>query len=60
MRRNSGRAGESATALALIKCAQFGDAVRNSDPKIGFQVNQLARAGFLITLADPVGIANMS
>jgi hypothetical protein len=47
---------EPATAPALIECAQFGDEDRNSDPNIGFQVNQLARLGFMITLQNPVGL----
>jgi len=55
VRRNSS-GHEPATAPDLIQCAQFGDARRNSDPKIGFSVNQLARGGFAITLTDPVGL----
>lgn len=47
---------EPTSAAALIKCSQFGDPVRNSDPKIGFEINRLARQGLAITLADPVGL----
>jgi hypothetical protein len=54
--RRTDHGAEPATAAALIKCAQFGDDGRNSDPKIGFSVNQLARAGFAITLTNPVGL----
>jgi hypothetical protein len=54
--RRSDHGAEPANAAALIKCAEFGDGRRNSDPKIGFSVNQLARAKFAITLTDPVGL----
>ncbi|MQY27405.1 hypothetical protein [Nocardia aurantia] len=40
----------------LIQCAQYGDAARQSDPTIGAAVNAVARAGKLITLANPVGL----
>lgn len=40
----------------LIACAGFGDPERSSDPRIGADVNALARQGYAITLADPVGI----
>jgi hypothetical protein len=40
----------------LIRCAQFGEATRNSDPHIGAQVNALVRAGNQVTLADPPGL----
>jgi len=40
----------------LIKCAQFGEPGRASDPTIGAQVNALARAGHNITLKNPVGL----
>jgi len=56
LRRNSGGLGEPSSASKLIACAQFGDGSRNSDPKIGFEINQLARAGYMITLTDPVGL----
>jgi hypothetical protein len=48
--------GEPTSAEALIKCARFGELKRNSDPKIGFEINQLARAGYAVTLTDPVGL----
>ncbi len=53
-RRRNGA--EPATAAALIACAGFGDGARNSDPKIGFDVNSLARQGFMVTLTNPVGL----
>jgi hypothetical protein len=56
VRRQNPAGQEPATAPDLIKCAQFGDGGRNSDPKIGFEVNHLARAGFAITLTNPVGL----
>ena len=40
----------------LICCALYGGPDRNSDPTIGSSVNALARAGALITLANPVGL----
>jgi hypothetical protein len=40
----------------LIKCSGFGVAERASDPHIGDEVNKLARAGFAITLLNPVGL----
>lgn len=43
-------------AQALIKCSQFGEATRNSDPHIGATVNELARMQADITLADPPGL----
>jgi hypothetical protein len=54
--RRTSHGTEPQTPAALIKCAQYGDGSRNSDPKIGFEVNQLARAGYAITLTDPVGL----
>lgn len=53
-RRHNGA--EPATAADLVACSQFGDRARNSDPKIGFDVNTLARAGYMITLSNPVGL----
>lgn len=41
---------------ALAKCAGMGDPERNSDPKIAVTVNDLARLGNRLTLADPVGL----
>jgi hypothetical protein len=43
------------SSIPLINCAEYGDADRNSDPNIGFAVNQLASQGRLITLSNPVG-----
>jgi hypothetical protein len=40
----------------LIKCGQYGQPERNSDPHIGATVNELARAKHDITLANPVGL----
>ena len=40
----------------LIACRGFGDSVRHSDPFIGAQINQLARAGKKISFAGPVGL----
>ncbi|KAL4457706.1 hypothetical protein ABPG75_012571 [Micractinium tetrahymenae] len=37
----------------LIQCAKYGVATRFSDPFIGASVNQLARGGALIAVADP-------
>ena len=41
---------------ALIRCAQYGQPGRASDPKIGAEVNSLARQGFAISLQDPIGL----
>lgn len=41
---------------ALISGANIGGANRNSDPTIAATVNVLARAGAMITLANPVGL----
>lgn len=40
----------------LIRCGIAADADRNSDPMLVTEVNALARAGALVTFADPVGI----
>ena len=40
----------------LITCAGFGERLRSSDPRIGADVNALAREGYAITLADPVAL----
>jgi hypothetical protein len=40
----------------LIRCARFGSPGRASDPRIGAEVNALAREGFAITLQNPVGL----
>jgi hypothetical protein len=51
------RNGQEVTAAQpLIECAEFGAPNRNSDPKIGVEVNQLARQGATITIANPVGL----
>lgn len=55
VRRKKG--GEEITdALRLICCGGFGGVERSSDPTIGDEVNKLARAGYAITLRNPVGI----
>lgn len=41
---------------ALICCAGYGEPNRFSDPTIGKEVNDLARAGNFVTLRDPVGL----
>jgi hypothetical protein len=43
-------------ADALIRCAQYGDPRRASDPHIGDVVNGLARARHSITLRNPIGL----
>ena len=40
----------------LINCAEFGEDGRASDPKIGAQVNALARHGDAISLRNPVAL----
>ena len=40
----------------LIRCSGYGNRKRASDPHIGGEVNALAREGFLVSLADPVGL----
>ena len=40
----------------LICCAGYGGVNRSSDPRIGADVNALARAGLAVTLANPVGL----
>jgi hypothetical protein len=42
--------------LQLINAGRFGSRVRSSDPRIGWDVNNLARLGFMVTLASPVGL----
>lgn len=46
----------SANADSLIKCAQYGNAGRNSDPQIGYNVNLLAMQGNVITCNNPIGL----
>jgi hypothetical protein len=41
---------------ALICCGQFGQEYRHSDPHIGQSVNQVVSAGYMVCLADPVGL----
>ena len=42
---------------SMICCSQYGAPFRNSDPNIGFTVNQVVRNGGLMgTLTDPVGL----
>lgn len=40
----------------LIRCSRYGDPDRNSDPRIGFKINQLALTGASVSIADPVGL----
>jgi len=55
--RYAGSSGEEVVHPdALICCAGFGGANRNSDPTIGATVNALARAGAMVTLMNPVGL----
>lgn len=55
--RRKGPSGAELTAsIPLIRCGLYGAENRNSDPKIGVDVNALARAGFLLTLQNPVGL----
>lgn len=42
--------------LQLIRCGGFGSEQRSSDPRIGWDINNLARLGFAITLKNPVGL----
>jgi hypothetical protein len=43
-------------AQNMICCSKYGQPYRNSDPHIGFTANQLAKAGFTISLTNPVGL----
>jgi len=47
-------------AQELIDCAQYGEPRRASDPRIGADVNELAREGYAITLKNPVGLTMKS
>lgn len=40
----------------LIECGMYGEPMRHSDPKIGEEVNALARLGAMVSLRDPVGL----
>jgi hypothetical protein len=49
--------GEPVTApQQLVACGALGEPLRNSDPQIASVVNDAARAGDEITLADPLGL----
>ena len=41
----------------LILCGRYGDPERHSDPTIGAEVNELARAGHVIAMANPPQLA---
>jgi hypothetical protein len=43
-------------AKCLLCCGGFGDINRSSDPAIGAAVNELARAGYALTVANPIGL----
>lgn len=51
-----GSEGVVTDANDLIRCGIVADPDRNSDPLLVTEVNALARAGALVTFADPVGI----
>jgi hypothetical protein len=55
VRRQSGGS-ELTDEDLLIACSGYGDAGRASDPHIGGEVNALARAGYMVSLGDPVGL----
>jgi len=42
--------------LQFIRCGGFGGEVRSSDPRIGWDIGNLARLGFAITLRNPIGL----
>jgi hypothetical protein len=42
--------------LQLVRCGGSGDEVRASDPRIVWDVNNLARLGYAITLDNPIGL----
>lgn len=42
--------------LQLIRDGGFGAQVRSSDPRIGWDINNLVRAGFAVTLDNPIGL----
>jgi hypothetical protein len=56
VRRRNSAGVEITQPIELTNCARFGDASRNSDPTIGAGVNGFARAGRMVTLANPVGL----
>lgn len=42
--------------IPLIQCSKYGQPKRNSDPFIGITVNNAARGGNSLSIADPVGL----
>lgn len=54
VRRKDGRI--LVSAQELIRCSAYGAPERHSDPLIGAKVNELARQGADVTLANPVGL----
>jgi hypothetical protein len=54
--RKSGAHDPITDAIELIECSGFGVKERHSDPHIGDVVNQKARAGCSVTLADPIAL----
>jgi hypothetical protein len=54
--RRSQHGAEITQSIPLIRCGQYGDETRNSDPAIGAAVNGLCRQGRHLTLANPVGL----
>jgi hypothetical protein len=54
--RRSQHGAEITGTIPLIRCSQYGDETRNSDPAIGAAVNGLSREGRHVTLANPVGL----
>jgi hypothetical protein len=40
----------------LVRCAELGESLRNSDPQIAAAANEAVRSGGEITLADPIGL----
>jgi hypothetical protein len=44
------------TKQRLVECGGLGNPFRNSDPQIALAVNNAARSGAEITLADPIGL----
>jgi len=55
LRRNGGH-DPVTDPIELIGCSGFGVKERHSDPHIGDVVNQRARAGCSVTLADPIAL----
>jgi hypothetical protein len=50
------RRSNNTNAGALICCSQYGQPHRNSDPNIGFSINQLVGLGNAVTLTNPPGL----